>query len=180
MTVEAHYKDYFYTYFEKLFGYAFTMVQDNAEARDIVQLAFVKLWEKRASIDLAHAGRAYLYTTVYNLSLNAIRNRDVRKLHHAQIADSITAIHTHTAEEAEIRDRIRLAINSLPPRCREVFCKSRLEGKKYDAIASELGISNKTVEAQMSKALKLLRAQLSDLAPFGIVLLLLAEQTSSL
>ncbi|WP_276482555.1 RNA polymerase sigma-70 factor [Paraflavitalea pollutisoli] len=171
MTAEAHYRQYFYTYFERLFGYAFTMVKDNAEAKDIVQSAFLKLWEKRSSIDLPNAGRAYLYTTVYHLSLNAIRNRAIRKGHHAQLADGITTVHVHTAEEAEIRERIRLAIETLPPRCREVFCKSRLEGKKYDAIAAELDISVKTVEAQMSKALKLLRTQLSDLALTSLVLL---------
>lgn len=174
MTAEAHYRHYFYTYFERLFGYAFTMVKDNAEAKDIVQSAFLKLWEKRASIDLAHAGRAYLYTTVYNLSLNALRNRATRREHHVVLAESITAIQTYSAEEAEVRDRIRLAIDSLPPRCREVFCKSRLEGKKYEAIAAELDISVKTVEAQMTKALKLLRTQLSDLALTGLALFLIS------
>jgi len=67
------------------------------------------------------------------------------------------------AEEREIRNRIYQAIETLPPRCKEVFCKSRLEGKKYSEIASELSISVKTVEVQMGKALKILREILADI-----------------
>lgn len=170
-TVEAHYKQCFQEYFEKLFGYAFTIVGDNAEAKDIVQSAFLKLWEKRGDIDIAGAGRAYLYTTVYHLSLNAIRHRKVRDRHLSLTVPQGSPAHHHTAEQKEIRLRIQQAINRLPPRCREVFCKSRLEGKKYAAIATELNISIKTVEVQMSKALSMLREQLADLAVLWILFL---------
>jgi RNA polymerase sigma-70 factor (ECF subfamily) len=67
------------------------------------------------------------------------------------------------AEEKEIRNRIHRAIETLPPRCKEVFCKSRFEGKKYSEIANELSISVKTVEVQMGKALKILRKTLADI-----------------
>ena len=60
-------------------------------------------------------------------------------------------------------DRIRTAIEILPPKCREIFCKSRFEGMKYAEISDELHISIKTVEAQIGKALKILRESLSDI-----------------
>jgi RNA polymerase sigma-70 factor (ECF subfamily) len=170
-TVEDHYKQCFHEYFEKLFGYAFTIVKDNAEAKDIVQTAFIKLWEKREAINFAIAARAYLYTTVYHLSLNAVRDRKVRESHHPHMAPAALTASINTAEEKEIRKRIRQAIDSLPPRCRKVFCKSRLEGKKYAAIAAEMNISIKTVEVQMGKALKALREQLADLAMIWVIYL---------
>jgi RNA polymerase sigma-70 factor (ECF subfamily) len=77
----------------------------------------------------------------------------------------------NTAEEREIKARINQAIDALPPRCKEVFCKSRLEGKKYAEIAADLGIAVKTVEVQMGKALKILREQLADLAMIWVIYL---------
>jgi RNA polymerase sigma-70 factor (ECF subfamily) len=169
--VEDLYKQCFHEYFEKLHGYAFTIVEDNAEAKDIVQAAFIKLWEKRQEINLSIAARSYLYTTVYHLSLNTVRNNKIRASHHEYITPPTVTGKIHTAEEREIKARISQAINSLPPRCKEVFCKSRLEGKKYAEIATDLGISIKTVEVQMGKALKTLREQLADLALTWIIYL---------
>lgn len=170
-TVENHYQQCFHAYFEKLFGYAFTIVKDNAEAKDIVQSAFIRLWEKREAMNFAIAARAYLYTTVYHLSLNTVRNRKVRESHHPLMAPAAFTTAVNIAEEKEIRERIRQAIDTLPPRCKEVFCKSRLEGKKYILIAAEMNISVKTVEVQMGKALKVLREQLADLAMIWVIYL---------
>jgi RNA polymerase sigma-70 factor, ECF subfamily len=171
--VENLYKQCFHAYFEKLFGYAFTIVKDNAEAKDIVQSAFVKLWEKRGEINFPAAARAYLYTTVYHLALNTVRDRKIRERHLPAMAPAAHVNSIDTAQEKEIKVRIQLAIDALPPRCREVFCKSRLEGKKYNTIALEMNISVKTVEVQMGKALKLLREQLADLASIWIIFLFL-------
>ncbi|MBO9562274.1 MAG: RNA polymerase sigma-70 factor [Niastella sp.] len=171
--VENLYKQCFHEYFEKLFGYAFTIVKDNAEARDIVQSAFVKLWEKRGEINFPGAARAYLYTTVYHLALNTIRDRKIRERHYPDMAPVAHVNSIDTAQEKEIKARIQQAIDALPPRCREVFCKSRLEGKKYSTIAAEMDISVKTVEVHMGKALKLLREQLADLASIWIIFLFL-------
>jgi RNA polymerase sigma-70 factor (ECF subfamily) len=171
--VENLYKQCFHEYFGKLFGYAFTIVKDNAEAKDIVQSAFVKLWEKRGEINFPGAARAYLYTTVYHLALNTVRDRKIRERHHPDMAPAAHVDSIDTAQEKEIKARIQHAIDALPPRCREVFCKSRLEGKKYSTIAAEMNISVKTVEVQMGKALKLLREQLAGLASICIIFLFL-------
>jgi RNA polymerase sigma-70 factor (ECF subfamily) len=158
--VEADFKKTFDVYFDKLYRYAFTIVQDNSEAKDIVQSAFIKLWAKRNEVD---AERPYLYTTVYNLSLNAVRNRTVRARHLQYLGSLSETDRRYTSEEKEIVKRINQVIEKLPPKCREIFQRNRFEGKKYAEIATELGISVKTVEAQMGKALKHLRENLSDL-----------------
>jgi RNA polymerase sigma-70 factor, ECF subfamily len=160
--VEEKYKQCFLEYFEQLFHYAFTIVKNNAEAKDIVQTAFIKLWEKRAEVNLITSSRSYLYTSVYHLSLNTIRDRKIHESHHENVVKKWSSS-TNTLEQKETRARIQQAIDSLPPKCREVFYKSRFQEKKYAEIANEMNISIKTVEAQMGKALKYLREQLADL-----------------
>ena len=153
----------FHDTYEGLHRYAYTIIKDNEEARDIVQRVFIKLWEKQDTINLQQSARLYLYTAVHNLCLNAIRDQKTRKKyidHHKHTAQHI-AWETG-AEEKELQQQIHHAIEALPPRCREVFCKSRLEGKRYAEIAEELQISVKTVEVQMGKALKILRSLLAD------------------
>jgi RNA polymerase sigma-70 factor (ECF subfamily) len=163
LAVEEIYKQCFDQYFEKLFSYAFTILKDNAEAKDIVQSAFVRLWEKRMEVNMSASAQSYLYTSVYRLALNSIRNKKIRESHHARIISIEQKEDLNSAEEKERRSKIQEAIESLPPRCKEVFCKSRFERMKYAAIAMDLNISVKTVEAQMGKALKMLREQLADL-----------------
>jgi len=139
------------------------MIKDNQQAKDIVQSAFVKLWEKRKDIDIVSVGRSYVYTSVYHLCLNSIRDRKIKDSSNEHLAAAMAGNRYDPAEKREIRDRIHQAIGTLPPRCREVFCKSRFEGKKYSEIATELSISVKTVEVQMGKALKILRKTLADI-----------------
>lgn len=169
VTVEELYKQNFDRYFNSLYRYAYTIVKENGEAKDIVQAAFVKLWEKRNEVNMNTSAKAYLYTSVYNLSLNTIRNRKTREGHHQQMRPVQFTSDLNSAEQKETRTRINEAIEKLPGRCREVFCKSRFEGKKYAEIAAELDISVKTVEGQVGKALKILRETLSDLATISII-----------
>lgn len=163
ITLEEFFRQCFHEYFDKLYSYAFTIVKSNAEAKDIVQTAYIKLWEKRNEVNLPVSARSYLYTSVYHLSLNTIRNHKTREGHHKQMLQAISVVNRYTAEEKETNTRITNLVNGLPPKCKEVFCKNRYEGKKYKEIADELGISVKTVEVQMGNALKFLRENLSDL-----------------
>ena len=172
-TVEEIYKQCFFEYFESLFQYAFTIVKNNAEAKDIVQTAFIKLWEKRTDVNLNTSARSYLYTSVYRLCINNVRDRKIHQGHRERVASINNTNNINPAEEKETRIRIQQAINSLPGRCKEVFCKSRFEGKKYAEIATDMNISIKTVEVQMGKALKYLREELADLAMIFLIYLFL-------
>lgn len=163
-TVDDIYKQLFYQHFQNLCNYAFTIVKDTIEVKDIVQTAYVKLWEKRLEVNFTDSAKSYLYTSVHRLSLNALRNRETKRAHHIKILNVHINHPPNFLETKEVQIRIQATIDQLPERCKEVFCKSRFEGKKYVEISKEMEISVKTVEVQMGKALKFLREHLSDLA----------------
>jgi RNA polymerase sigma-70 factor, ECF subfamily len=173
ISAEQLFRQYFETYFEALFIYAFTMVKDTAEAKDIAQLSFIKLWDKRNDVELERSAKAYLFTTVYHLCLNAIRNKKLHTRHHQNLKMNQPAATQFTAEQNEVIRQVMYSIDQLPARCKEIFIKNRFEAKKYAEIAEELNISEKTVEAQMSKALKHLKEQLKNITLVLTLLLLM-------
>jgi RNA polymerase sigma-70 factor, ECF subfamily len=152
---------YFQQYFEGLYRYAFTLLKNNDDAKDAVQTVFVKLWEKRATVDEQQSVQSYLYTSVYHYCLNVKRNEKVRKAH---IQNNHTTQHIFN-DVLVSRENMKLitdALEDLPPQCKLIFFKSRFEKKKYAEIAQEMDLSVKTVEAQIGKALKILREKLSE------------------
>ncbi len=161
------------TTFERLFRdefkglvlFAIQYVKDYEAAREIVQEAFIGMWDKRAQIDLSRPVKTYLSTTVRNRSLNYLRDNkkfDTRLLAQENLFPLASYEQTDRLVERELQDRIQYAISELPEKCREVFLLSRNEHLKYQAIADKLEISVKTVETQMSKALQHLRIRLKD------------------
>lgn len=162
---------YFQSHFEGLYRYAFTILKNNDEAKDAVQAVFVKLWEKRATINEQQSVQAYLYTSVYHYCLNVKRNEKVRT---AYVQNNQTI--QHQFNDALIsRENIKIiteALESLPPQCKLIFFKSRFEKMKYAEIAKEMDISIKTVEGQVGKALKILREKLSEVMVLFILFLI--------
>ncbi|MFH2142332.1 MAG: RNA polymerase sigma-70 factor [Bacteroidota bacterium] len=155
----------FREYFVPLCSYARKFIYDMDSSKEIVQDVYINLWEKRDTIEMDKSVKSYLYTSVHNRCLNHIR--DNKKFDKGNIRIE----HTHYDREwvdndklveAENENKIMNSINSLPQKCREIFILSRFEQLKYNEIAEKTGISVKTVEAQMSKALKLLRENLSE------------------
>ncbi len=155
----------FRTYYTPLVRFVHSKVQDADAAEDLVQEVFYKLWNQRDSLQINTSLKAYLYTVSKNLSLNEIQ----KKKRHAELNQVYTEKQEQqdpgmSEDEASVwEERIREVVESLPPRCREVFELSRFEGLTYQEIAEELHISPKTVENQMGKALSVLREKL---APF--------------
>ena len=140
-------------------------VKDFEAAREVVQEAFLTLWEKREEIDMEKSVKTYLSTSVRNRSLNHLR--DNKKFDSGLLG--VEGIYPERAdapvdklEELELKEKIDTAIKELPEKCREVFILNRHEHLKYQEIADRLEISVKTVETQMSKALKHLREHLKD------------------
>jgi RNA polymerase sigma-70 factor (ECF subfamily) len=145
--------------------FALQYTRDQDTAREITQEAFISLWEKRASIDLSKPVKTYLSTTVRNKCLNWLRdnkkfNREILDIE-GLISDK-SYIQPDRLIEAEIREKIAIAIDRLPQKCREIFVLNRYENLKYQEIANRLDISVKTVETQMSKALQHMRNQLAE------------------
>jgi RNA polymerase sigma-70 factor (ECF subfamily) len=136
-------------------------VRDLDEAKSLVHEVFVTVWEKFDTLPSDTNYKSYLYTAVRNRSLNYIRDRKKLSILEHVKEEDYTEVNT-ALETSELEQRIELAIQSLPEKCRMVFELNRVEGLKYAQIADKMGISIKTVEAQMSKALSVLREHLGE------------------
>lgn len=155
----------FRLHYRSLCGFALGYLKDTDQAEDIVQELFVRLWQDRESLSIQSSVKSYLFTAVRNRCLNAIAvNKRMRSLD--EEADGQIAGEGRGEDDlAERAARVHAAIETLPTERRKVFRLSRNEGLKYHEIAERLGISVKTVENQMGKALKTLREELADLMP---------------
>ena len=169
------FEELFKSFFPSLCMFAQKYVPDQDTAKEVVHNVFLNLWEKREKVDMSTPLKSYLFTSVYNRCLNSIRDqkkfdRDETVFERLDSNDFIDA--TDRLEEQELEQRIFDALQSLPEKCREVFTLNRFEGLKYAEIAEKHGISVKTVETQMSKALKILREKLSDYLTIIILFIL--------
>ena len=173
---ETAFEQVFKTHFKRLHAYAFTILRDEVEAEEMVQQVFFKLWDRNVRKDsfgenltLTGSVSAYLYRAVHNESLNYIKHQKVRSNHQLHVAYSMKNEVEHPAKTVmagELEKKIHTALNELPEQCRTIFQMSRFDELKYREIAAKLGISVKTVENQMGKALKLLREKLVDFLIF--------------
>jgi len=162
-------KQLFYQFYPFLCNTVFRILKDKALAEDLAQDTFFKFWEKRQDINIQTSLKAYLRRMAVNESLYYLRkNKKFQK--EEGIEPSDIGIATETVEDQllhqELEDKISAAIKTLPPRCQEVFRLSRFEELSYKEIAAKMDISIKTVENQMGKALKLLRAALKEYMHF--------------
>ena len=138
-------------------------MRTRAVAEEIVQDVMLELWRRRETLVEGGSAQAYLFQSVRNRSLNFIRHERVERRAEPE-AERVAAVQApahSTLVEEEIDVALKRAVAGLPDRCREVFELSRTHGLKYSEIATVLGISVKTVEAQMGKALKSLRVELA-------------------
>lgn len=146
--------------------YAARFMDTREDAEEITQEVFVKFWEKCDTLSPDSSIKSYLYRSVHNSCLNAIKHEKVKdsyRQYMVQFMESSSESVIEPEDPDELRARIVGEIDNLPPRCSEIFKLSRFEGLKYQEIAEHLGISVKTVEVQMGKALKVLREKLGDL-----------------
>lgn len=159
--------------FRALHAYAITILRDEAMAEEIVQQVFCKLWERRDSLKIEVSYTAYLYRAVYNDCLNHLKHLKVRAAHHSHALRQSANSHDTDNQVGlrELQARLEAALKTLPEGCRTIFQMSRYESLKYHEIAERLDISPKTVEAQMGKALKLLRVALADYLPTLLICL---------
>lgn len=159
----------FKSHFISLCYFAQKLIGDPDTSRDVVHGVLLNLWERRNEIDFDSPIKPYLYTSVRNRCLNYIRDRKKFIPGDASVETGGVSVHSKdqtvnsiSMEEQETEKEIQQAIAELPEKCREIFELNRFEGLKYQEVAKKLGISVKTVEAQMSKALRILRERLKD------------------
>jgi RNA polymerase sigma-70 factor (ECF subfamily) len=151
-------------YYAPLVVYACKYVSDVDVAREIVQDFFVKFYEKRHSFTIDVSLKSYLYRCIYNCCINHINQRNMQDKHLKNIdlerdeEDNLE----NEIYSVELQKKIYEIIESLPSKCRRIFKMNRLEGLKNEDIAKQLNLSKRTVETQISKALKILRIKLAD------------------
>lgn len=182
--MEDNFKDNYISLFRKYYSgllfYATRLVGEE-EAEDIVQDVFVELWKRRGSIEMGEQIQALLYRSVYTKALNLLKHKVIvsqynileEELHNRRIefyqpdnSDVIKKI-----ENKELYVEINTAINELPDKCKKIFKLSYLHNLKNKEIADVMGISLRTVEAHMYKALKFLRKRLEHLNGFLCLIL---------
>jgi len=164
----------FNSYYEALVGYGRTLLKNTDEAEDIVQQVFIAVWEKREAMEIHTSFRAMLYKAVYNSCLNRIKHEQVRRSYAREVKlSSASSFSQEDIQQKELREKIDKAIEQLPEQCGKIFKMSRFEYLKYQEIADKMGLSVKTVENQMGKALKLLRENMKDYLVLLMIIILI-------
>jgi len=159
----------FVKYFEPLCSTSFKIVKDMAIAEDIVQEFFYQFWKNRDSFSPKLSLNAYLHHSIHNNSLHYLEHLEVRKTYAdfriSEIKESNPLDYQYNIELMDLKKVILSTLKQMPERCSIIFRMNRFEGKKYREIAENLGISVKTVEADMGKALQLFRKSLREFKP---------------
>ena len=149
-------------YAKDLRRFIFFKTQDLDQAEDIMQEAFIKLWDNCGKVQIDKI-KSYLFTVASNMFLNAVKHENVVRKHQQHITTQQT---NESPEfimiEQEFMEKLDRVINSLPEKQKEVFLLNRIEKKKYKEIAEQLQISVKAVEKRMHAALLVMREEIGN------------------
>jgi RNA polymerase sigma-70 factor (family 1) len=162
----------FTKYYEDLVRFSFHFTRNSDTSEEIVQEVFLKLWENRDSLVIHNSLKSFL--------LKAVQNRSIDNLRHLKIIDKYNLLildHPLLSENdtenyvllSELEENLNQAMAKLPVQMAQAFRMSRIENLNYSEIAAKLGVSIRTVEVWISKALSILRKELKD---FLLLLLL--------
>jgi RNA polymerase sigma-70 factor (ECF subfamily) len=169
---EAALRRIFDRHYPALLGDIYRIVPDEDTCQDIAQEVFVELWRKRAELDIHTSLRAYLRRAAINRALNFLKTNKRYVFDEPEpSADTSASDISRKLEQEALEDALHAAIKTLPEKCRLVFSLSRFENLSHREIAEQLGISVKTIENQITKAMKHLREALArhaDLSPVVI------------
>jgi len=164
----------FHQYYGFLCLYASRVLNDSEAAEEIVQDFFVRLWEKKENITIETSVKNYFFRSVKNLCINAIQHEKIKTRHAQKVLSesSFNSLAEDSYIEFDLTEKIEESIQSLPQKRREIFRLSREDGLKYREIAEKLHVSVKTVETQMSLAIKTLREKLKKYITFLLLFLI--------
>jgi RNA polymerase sigma-70 factor (ECF subfamily) len=164
---ESAYRQLFDQYYQRLVVFAYKYLKDLEPARDIVQEFYLNLYESRQSISIQTSLKSYLYSAVRNRCLNQVKHERVKEKHRNMSRSE--ASFSDPGFEAmmdavELEAKIYEIVSTLPEKCRQIYIMSRVEGKRNREIADGLNLSIRTVETQISKALRSLKDSLLPLS----------------
>jgi RNA polymerase sigma-70 factor, ECF subfamily len=148
-----------------LVRYARTLIKDLDTAEEIVQDLFFRIWNDKEKIKIESSLNGYLFRSVHNRCLHYIEHNRVVERHAEEMALQLPESPESPSDilnYKELQSKIASILEKLPERCGRIFYMSRFEGLKYNEIAEKLSVSVKTVEANMGKALKEFRKELTE------------------
>lgn len=177
---ESSFEQVYRYYFPRLNYFANQYLFDSEVSKNIVQDVFAELWDKRHALREDTNLQAWLFTVTKNKSLKMIsylksRDKYDNFIKYRQLDINFKALSdfdTSNFTFKELQVQIQAALEKLPPSCRRVFEMSRFEDKKNKEIAEELNLSVKTIEGQISKALRSLKKDLKEFLPLFYILFL--------
>lgn len=152
-------------HYNQLCTYIYSISNDKLLAEDVVQNVMVKIWRNRRKIQIKSSLKKYLYRSCYN-ELVDVYKKNKKEFNYIQQVQKEALEVFENMEEEFLQDKLnhlKKAIEQLPPKCKEVFELNKLQGYGYRESSEMLGISIKTVENQISKAMKTIRNQLGEL-----------------
>lgn len=173
-TTNEHFEIFFKGHYQALCSYAFNFLKDDESSEDIVQDVFIKVWEQRKDLIGRDELKFYLFTAVRNNCLTYLKKHKKKfqvELRDEDVFDEISIRLDDADVDQEPKELIAKAMEQLPPKCREVFMLSRLSNQTYQQIADSLGLSVKTVENQMGKAIKILKVFAKENNIYLVILL---------
>lgn len=158
-------------YWQKLFTAAYNVIKDKAICEDIVQEAFLQLWQRRETLAIQTTLQAYLFSMIRYSVFKQIKKEQTHSQVFRQLSERLQYITPEDiVVEKNIRSQLAIIVNSLPEKCREVYLLSREEQLSHHEIASRLNISTKTVENQITIALKKIRFGMARMTGLFILL----------
>ena len=174
--------EFYISWYSRAKRFARHYVLTDADAENMVQDVFLQLYEHWSALDGTMNITAYLFTSLRNRCLNALRQQLKEQREREQYCaeevlmtqvkyGSLESIDATFRDDTDIVERIRQAVDALPEQCRRVFIMHKLEGLRNKDVARELGITVNTVEAQMKVAYRKLRIELRDCLPLLLLLL---------
>lgn len=170
---EEAFRQLFDEYYYRLVVFANRLLNDLDLSRSTVQDVFVVLFDKKDEITVHTSLNALLHQMVRNRCLNLLKRDKMKRNHHQQILLQVDEIEQplETLEYNELENAIHLIVNDLPAQCQRIFKLSRYQGKSNQEIADKLQLSKRTVETQISNALKQLRIGLRRMQLMPLLIL---------
>ena len=162
----------FNEHYSRMVSYAFNFLKEQEASEEIVQEVFYQLWIKRDETEIKTAISSYLYRAVRNRCINLIKHLEIRenyKQYNSQEIEKADAEFTDSLTVNELDSKIRRAIDNMPIQRKKIFLMSRYDEMTYKEIAVKMGLSKKTIENQMGKALQYLRDELKDYLPLVLI-----------
>ena len=154
-------------YAQRLYGFSISILKNKEDAKEVVQETFLKIWNKRQTINPKRSFKAYLFTISYHIITDLLKERSSSVNFQEYLKENFTADSARTDDWVnfeELKVKLNHLVNKLPHKRKQIYLLSREEGLSHFEIAQKLGISVKTVENQINLSLKYFRSQLDAMS----------------